>query len=177
MLKCRVAPNFRRAKCEAASFIQGCADYFVAFLFFDRRRFTSNHGLIHGARSPKHNSVDRNLFSRTHPQLVASLHLLQQNIALRPVLCNHPRHLRTQIQQRPDRARSPAARAQFQNLSQQHQRHDGGRRFEIDIGPVIHAAKRRRENPREQSCDHAVQVGHARAHGDQREHVGAAIDD
>ena len=62
------------------------------------------------------------------------------------------------------------------HLAEQHQRRDRGCGFEVDIGIAAHAAQRSGKNLRRDCRHHAVDIGHARAQADQREHVGAAVD-
>ena len=74
-------------------------------------------------------------------------------------------------------AAGPAAGAQLEDLTEQDQRRDGGGGFEVDVGLAAHAAECWRKDLREDGRDEAVEVGDARAHRDQREHVGGAVDD
>ena len=69
-----------------------------------------------------------------------------------------------------------ASRAQFQHLSEKDEHRDHRGRLEVDRnGPAV-SAKRLREEVRRDGPDDAVEIGHARAHRDQGEHVEIARD-
>ena len=77
-------------------------------------------------------------------------------------------------EQRLDRAGCRFARAKLEHLAEQHEHGDDGRRFEIDRNRAAMAAEGRRENSGRDGADDAVDIGHAGAHRDQREHVEIA---
>ena len=141
-----------------------------------RQRLAGEHRLVDRAVIVRHHSVDGNLLSRAHPQPLADLHLLERNV-LFSVAVQTMRQLGRQPQQRANRARGLAARAQLQHLPEQHQRGDHRRRLEIDRRHTAVHAKRRRQRARRQQREDAEQVGDAGAERDQREHVQAPVDD
>ena len=95
-------------------------------------------------------------FARPHAQSVADPYDLKRHIHF-AIGLNAPRGLGREFQQRPDRAAGALARAQFQNLTQQHQHGDDGGGFEIDRHhPVLRAVRpetgrARRSRP---GCNH-----------------------
>src|SRR3546814_15015213 len=74
----------------------------------------------------------RSLFARTHAQPVANRNCFERDFLVAAVLPDAPRHLLRQIEQRPDRARSPLACPEFEHLSEKPQHGDDSRRPEID---------------------------------------------
>ena len=120
-------------------------------------------------------AVDRHLLARAHAQAVADLHGVELDL-----LARVPSGL---IRRAVFGARSSSARmaplvglagAQLQHLPEQHQHGDDRRRLEVDGDRAVMAAERRREDAGRERRDHAVDPGHAGAHGDQREHVEVA---
>ena len=93
------------------------------------------------------------------------------------VVLQHTGGLWTQVEQSANGAAGAAAGAQLQNLSQQHESSNCRRGLEVNIRTVPHGAEGCGKNLREQDRDQAVPVGHASAHGDQGEHICAAIHD
>src|SRR3546814_16366388 len=73
----------------------------------------------------------RSLFARTHAQPVANRNCFERDFLVAAVLPDAPRHLWRQIEQRPDRARSPLACPEFEHLAEQHQHGDDSSRLEI----------------------------------------------
>ena len=74
------------------------------------------------------------------------------------------------LEQAPDRAAGPAARAKLEHLTEQDEDGDHRGRFEID--PDLSVVRERcRKCARKQHDDRAVEVGHADADRDEREHI------
>ena len=69
-------------------------------------------------------AVYRDLFSGTHAQAIAWLHLGERNILLQATTQDTPRDFRGEVEQSAKRAAGLAAGAQFQHLSQQDQSSD-----------------------------------------------------
>ena len=122
----------------------------------------------------QHHAVDRHLVAGAHAQFFTDLHRVERDFLVAAVIFHAARSLGRQIEQRLDRARSRLARAQFEHLADQHQHSDHAGGFEIDRRRAAVRAEGIRKNPRRETCDHAVDVSHANAHGDQREHVEVA---
>jgi hypothetical protein len=72
--------------------------------------------------------------------------------------------LRREVEQRADRAAGLLAGAQLQDLAEQHQHGDDRGRLEIDGDRAVMHAEGRREDPRRDGRDHAVEPGDAGAH-------------
>ena len=87
------------------------------------------------------------------------------------------RALRGEIQQRANGAGSLLARAQLQHLTEQHQRGDDCGSLEINGRGAVHFAERGREDLREDRRGNAVEKRSAGAEADQREHIGAAMNE
>ena len=121
-------------------------------------------------------AVDRHLVAGPHAQLVADRDRVERYVLVAAVRLDAPRGLGRKFEQRADRARRRLARAQFQHLAEQHQHGDDGGGLEIDRDRAVVAAERRRKHVRRERRDHAVDVGDAGAHRDQREHVEIARD-
>ena len=69
------------------------------------------------------------------------------------------------------------AGAEFEDLAEQNQRDNDGRRLEIERHLPVGGAERGGEDPRRQRRDDAVDIGDAGAERDQREHVEPAVRD
>jgi hypothetical protein len=117
--------------------------------------------------------IDRNLLARPNPQ-----HITDRDGVDRDILVTSsgdaPRGLRREAEQCADRARGALARSQFQHLPQQYQNRNDRRGLEIHRDHAMPIAERRRKQLRRQRADHAVEIGDAGAHRDQREHVEVA---
>ena len=83
--------------------------------------------------------------------------------------------LRHEVEQGPDSTASLLPGSQFEDLAQQHQDGDHGRRLEIDCDRSFRGAERFREQVRSDGRDGAVGPSDTGTHRDQREHVQAAV--
>ena len=90
-----------------------------------------------------------------------------------PSVAHAPRGRRREAQQRLDRRRGRRARAQLQHLAEQRQRHDDGRRLEVDADAAVLVEGLRKQLRRDRRDD-AVEEGRADAGADQRPHVRIA---
>ena len=81
---------------------------------------------------------------------------------------------RRQLEQRLDRSGGCFARAQLKNLAKQDQDGDDSGGLEVDRNRAVMPAEGCREAIGRDGTDQAVDVGHARAHRDQGEHVEMA---
>jgi len=75
-------------------------------------------------------AVDRHLLAGPHAQQIANHYAFERHVALFSSTPMAMRDLRREIEQCADRARGLLARAQFQNLAEQHQYGDDGACFE-----------------------------------------------
>ena len=106
-------------------------------------------------------AIDRDAFARSYPEVIADVNLLQWNLFVTPVQ-NAPRGLRRQVQQRPDSAAGLLARAQFENLSQQHQHRDDGGCLIVDRDNTALLPQPRRKEAWREGRYKAVEIGNAR---------------
>ena len=90
-------------------------------------------------------AVDWNSFARPYPKRISGRHALERHVFFAAILANAPCRLRGQAEQGADRRARSTARPQLENLSQQHERHDHGRRFEVHGNAASSCTKRRRE--------------------------------
>src|SRR5262249_11126796 len=120
-------------------------------------------------------AVDRYLLARPYAQAITRRHQPEWNIFFITVRIDQSRLFRAEIEQSPDRGAGAAPGAQLHHLAKQDQRRDGGSRFVINLRIAVHAAHRGWENRRRNRCDRTVEIGHARAKTDQREHVRTAV--
>ena len=125
--------------------VQGCADHAVAHALFHGHRLPAHHRLVHRAATIDHHTVDRDLLTRADAQAVVGLHAVEGDVRLAPVGGDEPRGLGRHTQQGPQGAARPAARAQLEDLTQQDERRDHGRGFEVAADLAVVAAERRRE--------------------------------
>src|ERR1019366_8093811 len=93
---------------ERSVAVHGCADYMRGRRLLYGDGFARDHGLVHYARAIEHDAIDGNLFSGTHAEAISRLHLFKRNVAVtfRSVFTrqNYARHLRAEVEQRPDGA-------------------------------------------------------------------------
>src|SRR5262249_18811362 len=117
---------------EAASAVYGGARDPVAGRFFSRYRLAGDHRFIDRAAALDYDAIDRDLFPRAHPQLIAAGYFLERDVNLGAVVADQPCAFWDEIEQRSDGAAGLRAGAQFENLAKQNQGHDYRRRFEIN---------------------------------------------
>ena len=145
-----------------------------ADLLRDRHRLARHHRLVDGAAALDHLAVDRHLLARADAQAIADLDAVELDLLLAPVRADAPRRLGREIEEGADRAARRLARAQLEHLSEQHEHGDDRGRLEVDRDRAVRIAKGGREDAGRERRDDAVDPGHARAHGDEREHVEVA---
>ena len=121
--------------------------------------------------------IHRHLVSRAYPQAIADLNVLKRDFLFAAIRADDPRRFRRQIQQRADRISGPFPGAEFQYLAEQYENHDHGRSLEIDADMASGIAESRWKDARRDGRDDTERIGRANAHGDEREHVQAAVDD
>ena len=140
----------------------------------DRHRFPCHHRLVNGALSFHDDAVDRNLLAGPHAKAIAHPDPIERHILF--VAGDAPRRLRCQSKQRLDRGAGPASRAQFQDLPQKNEHDDHRGRVEVGFDHAMHPETCGEPLGGERGRSR-VAIRGADAEGDQREHVGAAIDD
>ena len=80
-----------------------------------------------------------------------------------------------QYLQRANGGPGAAAGAELQNLAEQNEGDDCGSGFEVNCRPAAHLAKRRWKDSGNNRRNEAVEIGHAGAHGNQREHIRGSV--
>ena len=136
----------------------------IAWRLVHRHRLAGHHRLVHRRLPVDDDAVHGNLVARPDAQEITGADLVERNILLAAAV-HPPRGLRRETEELPDRRSRLVARPKLQHLAEQHQHHDDDRRVEVRV----HAAGD--DNHR------AVDIGCADPHADQREHVGAGVDD
>ena len=116
-------------------------------------------------------AIDRHFLARSHPQLIAGLHLVEWNVFFSAVISNYSGGFRSQPQQRLDGRAGLAAGLQFQHLPQQNQGGDDGRRFKINSHRALFSPEGGREYFGEDCRDQTVDVGNRHAQSNQGEHI------
>ena len=122
----------------------------------------------------QHHAVERHLVAGAHTQFVADRDGVERDFFVAAVFFHPARGGRRELEQRLDGARGRLARAQFQHLADRHQHGDHAGGFEIDRDAATRSAEGGREDAGREGGDQAVEIGHARAHADEREHVEVA---
>ena len=150
----------------------------IAGRLLDRHRLARNHGFIDRARSFEHHAIHRNFLARPHAQTVADLHLVERNVLLAAV-ASGPRALSS--------APGPAARGCALDVWLRARSSStcpsstsvvitaAGSKYTATVPPC--PRKESGKIPGSNGRNHAVEIGRARAHGDQREHIWTAVDD
>ena len=128
----RIGADSFRFHHEASGSVDGAADYLGVGGLLDRNGFAADHGLIDGAAAFDHDSVRRNLFAGADAKPVAYLNRAQVDIALGSVCGDTSRGLRSQSEQRSDRAAGLAAGPQFQHLTEEDEHGDDRRRLKVE---------------------------------------------
>ena len=129
---------------EAAGVVESAADYFLAGTFFDGQRFPRDHRFVDRRPTVEDLAVDRNFFARAHAQVITCLHVRERHFTLIAIR-HESRGRRGKIEQAPDRVAGPPARAQFEDLTKQHEHGDHGRGFKINADlSVVHHRRRKR---------------------------------
>jgi hypothetical protein len=172
-----VAADPLRPHHEAAGAVEGATDHMIAGAFADRHRFAGHHRLVDGGAAFGERAVERDFFARAQPQQVTDRDGVDRNLLVGAALGDAPCRLRGEVEERADRPRGVLARAQLQHLAEQHQRRDDGGGLEIDRDGAVMGAERGGKQTGPEGRDHAVAVGDAGSHGDQREHVEMATDE
>ena len=173
----RVAPDLVGAHHEAAGLVERAADHLAAGFLGHRHGFAGHQRFVERGAAFEDDAVDRHLLARPHAQAVADGKRVERHLLVGAIVADPAGGLRRKLEQRLDRARGRLARAQLEHLAEQHQHRDDGRRLEIDRNRAAMAAEGGREDSGRDRADDAVDIGHAGAHRDQREHVEIARDE
>ncbi len=171
----RFISNAPRLHHKTSACVQRSASHVIASAFFHRHGLARQHRLIHRARAFPHNSIDRHTLPRPHTQQVTQLHGSQGNVLLLAGIVNLMRNLRRKMQQLPYRSRCLRPRAELHHLSQQHQRRDHRRCFEIYGYYAAHLRKRLWKPPWKNRRRNTFQIRRASSQSNQREHIRTAI--
>ncbi len=169
-----VAPDLLGAHHETTGLIERARDHLAAGLLGDGHGFAGHQGFIEGGAALKDDAVHRHLFSRPDAQSVADNQAVDLDLVVGAIIADAARGFGRQLQKGLDRARCRFARAQLEHLSQQDENRDDRGGFEVNRDRAAMPAEGCREALRRDGSDEAVDVGDARAHRDQREHVEIA---
>ena len=168
--------DFLRPDHQAASAVEGRADYAGAEGLLDRDGFPGQHRLVDMRASLDHFAVHRHLFAGAHPQAIADVDVAEFDILLAAIVALAARGLWRQPQQGFQGSRGLRAGTQFEQLAEQGQRDDYCGGFEIDTRAAMFV-KRLREQVWCDGGDDAVAECRANADADQGPHVGAQVAD
>jgi hypothetical protein len=150
------------------------ADNTRAWDFFDRYRLPRQHRLIDARSTLGDDAVDRHFLAGTDTQCVAGVHVGKRNVLLGLVRSNAPSGLRLQTEQRTNGGRCLRTGAQLEHLTEQRQRHDNRRCFEVDRD-ATHFSKFLGEETGRYGSKNAIEIRRRDADSDQRPHVGTAM--
>ena len=131
---------------QRACLVEGATDHLRTRFPRHRHGFTGDHGLIDGRATIDNDCIDRNLLARPHPQSITDNNLIERDFFF-IAISNPARGFRRQIQQGPDGTTRALPGTQLENLPQQHQHRDDGRRFEVDGYQAVSIQKRGGEDP------------------------------
>jgi len=167
-----LTPHPLRPHDEAAGRVECAARHPRPRRLLGRDGLAGQHRLVDGAPALDDDAVDRHLLARPHAQAVAHVHVRERHVLLAPVGPDAACGFRREPEEGADRIARPVAGAKLEHLSQEDQRRDDRRRLEVERHLAAVAAEGGREDRRGQRGHHAVGIGGADPHRDQREHVG-----
>ena len=116
--------------------------------------------------------VHRNLSARLDAQAIADVNPVQSDFLVVAAGAHARRRRWRELEQCLDRAVGARSRAQLENLPHEDQRHDHGRRLEIERRHAVHLESIR-QNLGEQQSDDAEHECRGDTQADQAEHVEA----
>ena len=166
----RIAPNLLGADNKRARTIDGATDHFCAYFLGDRHGFPGDQGFVDRRPAFHDFAINRDFLAGPNAHQVAGDDSFERDF-LFAIIPDPPSRLWREVKQSADGAGGMLARAQLQNLTEQHQYGDDGRRLVVNGNGPVHCAEGRREKVRENRRDHAVEPSHAGTQCDQREHV------
>ncbi len=172
-----VAPDPLCLDDERSGLVERGSDDAFPLRLLDRYRLPRDHRLVDGAAARFDDAVHGDLLARPDPETVTDLDGGQGDVLLAAVVVDPAGRLGRQAEQRLDRPGGRVTRPQFEDLSQEDQGRDHRRRLEIDRNAAGVPREALRDEPREQHGERAERERGSRAHGDQREHVEAAVHD
>ena len=161
-------PTFSARMTKAAGLVDRAADHLVARRSWRRASDSpvtrdSSTLLLPSTISPSTGTLSPGRTRSRSPATTTS----KATSSILAVVAHAQRGLRREIEQCADGATRPLAGPEFQDLTEQDQHGDHGRRFEIYRHRSAHAAKRGREEAGRERRDDAVGPGDAGPHGDQ----------
>ena len=89
--------------------------------FLDRNGLASHHRFVYCGRAFEDDAVNRNALAWTNAQSIADGHMLERHVMFGAVGFNSTRGLWRQTEQATNRRARPAARAQLEHLTEQHE--------------------------------------------------------
>jgi len=118
---------------DPAGAVHGAPDEAAAGSLFDRNRLPGDHRLVDSALPVQHDAVHGDPSPlAVPPDLIARDHALQRNVLFASVRAAPPGPSLARGRAGPDRAPGLAPGPELQNLAQEDQRRDDGRRLEVD---------------------------------------------
>ncbi len=169
-----VAADLVGAHHKAAGLVECARDHLAAGLFGDRHGFAGHQGFIERGAALKNDAVHRHLFSRPYAQFVACNQAVDLDLVVGAIIADTARGFGCQLQECLDRAGCRLAGAEFEDLAEKNKDRDDRGSLEVDRDRAAVSAEGCRKALRHDGSDDAVDVGHACAHRDQREHVEVA---
>ncbi len=162
----RIFAHASGTEAEGAVLVHRAAHDLVAHLLFHRQAFAGQHRFVHRGSAVLDDAVHGNAFAGTHRDEVARRHVLDGNVLLHAV-ADDPGRAGLQTDQFLDGRRRPAFRPGFQQLAEQNQRDNDGRRFKVEVMNAEAVAP--------EQHDDAVKIRGRRAQHHQSRHVGRAV--
>ena len=170
LLERRVPADFRRGDAERARLVHRAGEDGVPGGLVDREALAGEHGFVDVGRAFLDAAVDRDPLAGPDDDAVSRDEVRDRDLDL-AALAEHARGIGGEMQQARDGVAGAAASARFERASDEDQRDDGGRRFEVDRGVSFAAGGH--EHVRRDRRDRRRHERHAGPDGHERVHVGA----
>ena len=163
----RIGPQMRRAHVDRPVRVDRAAHHLVARRLGDRHRLAGDHRFIDERPPLDHLAINRDAFARPDAHAIAGPHLRQREFHRRAVT-DHARKARLETHKLTNGGTGPSAAVGFEPPSEKDQRHDHGRRLEIDLPGVL------RQPSGQEGRNARIKESRLRAERDQRVHVRSA---
>ena len=171
-----VFPNLRCFEPERAGLIDRRAVDRIARVLVNRQAFAGQHRLVNRGRAFNDDAIDGNLFAGPHDDGIADEHVAEGNVVL-AALADDARRLGLQAGQLADRVARLPPGARFEHSTEQDQSNDDARGLKVNrrLRHPLHPGVARNEEFGRNRRGQRIEVGRARADGDQRVHVREAM--
>ena len=156
---------------ERTGGVEGAGADFVALAFGHDLRLTGEHRFIQIAAPGINRAINRNVFTRSHAQLIANLNFVERHIDFAPLRVEPVGDFRCQFHECADGGIGATVGALFDDLPQQDNGRDEGGRLKVEWRAMA-AAQGGRKVVAIQYGKHAVEIGGTRARDGQGEHIG-----